>query len=154
DGPVAPGSYDFVGAATHEIGHALGFISGVDELDFADLFYFFGDPLPTDDELPYVSTLDLFRYSLNSLFLGGLDTPDWTIRDAGQSFSVAGGQPAMAPFSTGMFLGDGYQASHWKQGYGIGLMDPALQTGDRMFLSPTDLRAFDVIGYSVVPEPG
>jgi hypothetical protein len=30
---ISAGDYDFVGIATHELGHLLGFVSGVDVLD-------------------------------------------------------------------------------------------------------------------------
>jgi hypothetical protein len=50
--------------------------------------------------------------------------------------------------------GDGNQASHWKDFLGIGILDPTAFQGELMVLTDTDLRAFDVLGYTLVPEPG
>ena len=68
-------------------------------------------------------------------------------------FSVDGGTNAIALFANGIVLGDGRQASHWKDDLGIGIMDPSVAFGERLDISQTDLRAFDVMGYTVVPEP-
>ena len=49
------------------------------------------------------------------------------------------------------------QASHWTDMFAVGLMNPDLDMGIMLDLSPTDIDAFDVIGWdsiSAVPEPG
>ena len=69
---ITAGNYDFVGIATHEIGHALGFVSGVDTLDFNS------PPLDgpfSADQFTFVSSLDLFRYSASSTASGDLQNP-------------------------------------------------------------------------------
>jgi hypothetical protein len=61
--------------------------------------------------------------------------------------------------STGATLGDGRQASHWKDsaltGVRIGAMNPSIAAGQRFSLTSADLRALDLIGWDVqsVPEP-
>lgn len=40
---ITAGQFDFVGTATHEIGHVLGFISGVDILDLNSTIAFLPD---------------------------------------------------------------------------------------------------------------
>lgn len=165
---IADDTKDFTGAALHEIGHLLGFYSGVDTV---------GVLLPPEiggiggdqDDYWLVNTLDLFRYSPESLALG-MFVPDLSLPTPGSSpfrfFSVDGGMSPMVPFSTGTALmGDGKQASHWKDdafGPWWGLMDPTL--GDEfplthLFLTsaaglPFDVMAMDTIGWDVVPTPG
>lgn len=151
DDGISAGQFDFVGIATHEIGHALGFISGVDTLDInrpttgSMNFYSY--------QFTYVSPLDTFRYSTISSGING-GVVDFTIGSAGQYFSLDRGQTRIADFSTGSVYGDGRQASHWKDNLGIGLMDPTADFAESLRISNTDLRAFDVIGYTLVPEPG
>ncbi len=142
---ITPGQIDFVGAAAHELGHALGFISGVDDIDTAN-GAFPGGTFSSD-------LLDLFRYSSLSV-ASGAGITDYTADNRAKYFSVDGGATQVALFANGLVYGDGRQASHWKDNLGIGIMDPTAGFGERLDISGSDLRAFDVLGYTLVPEPG
>jgi hypothetical protein len=137
--------FDFIGIAAHEIGHSLGFISGVDFLDsttgLSDNFY------------TMVSPLDLFRYSSVSAAQGAID---FSASTTGKYFSINGGTASTVTFSTGVTFGDGRQASHWKDGLGLGIMDPTSAQGELLAIGANDRLAMDVIGWnlSAVPEPG
>ena len=137
---VGAGLQDFVGVAIHEMGHALGFISGVDDVDF-----YISNPLDLD-QFAVFNTLDLYRYSAaNTLNLGA---------GATAYFSLDGGTTNLGLFSTGSLHGDGRQASHWKDNLGLGIMDPtANPAGQINTVTALDLTAFDVIGWDLVPEP-
>jgi len=146
---------DFFGVAIHEIGHTLGFESGVDVLDVN------GNGEFSDDELPYVSALDFLRFSNESEFAGA--DIDWTADQRSKYFSIDGGLTPAASggshWSTGEFFGNGEQASHWLDGAGLGAMDPTTEFGLVNSISGYDLLALDVIGYNrsgfnAVPEPG
>ncbi|HXI71168.1 MAG TPA: NF038122 family metalloprotease [Verrucomicrobiae bacterium] len=141
---VAPGKIDFIGAAAHEIGHALGFISGVDDIDGLNGAYP-GDTFSSN-------LIDLFRYSALSLAQGAGVT-DYTADPREKFFSADGGLTSIALFADGINYGDGRQASHWKDNLGIGIMDPTAAYGETLNISGTDLRAFDVLGYTLVPIP-
>ena len=149
---ITAGAYDFVGIAVHEIGHALGFFSGVDELDTQSTGVFHDD-----DYFQYVYPLDLYRRSALSLANGGVDTLDWTAGNSGAYFSLDGGVTNLALFATGRIHGDGRQASHWKDNLGIGTMDPTAATGELLSITARDIQGFDVIGWNVAsssaPEP-
>jgi hypothetical protein len=140
---VTAGQFDFETAAAHEIGHALGFLSIVDGVEASD------GPQPVP-----VLTLDLFRFPFSPAGL-----PD----AAGFNVSARSVQPGVEAmfddidhelrFSTGTFLGDGRQASHWKAdeltGITIGVMDPTLSRGAVVPISAADRRALDVIGFEI-----
>jgi len=144
DDGIASNAIDFVGVATHEIGHALGFTSGVDTLDNLT------SPAP-DNALTYVSPLDLYRYSTASYADSSID---WTADKRTKYFSIDGGKTPLALFSTGAVNGDGRQASHWKDNYGFGIMDPTTAYGELDKISSLDITALDVIGFNVaIPEP-
>ncbi len=176
---ITAGMYDFVGVATHEIGHALGFISGVNVLDNFNA----NGNYQRDDQLTYVSPVDIFRYTALSAvtnadgltgtpgipnFTLGTYSPDFTpgggtLAPVNQYFSLDNGATSMAPLATGRNFGDGQQASHWKDNLTLGIMDPTSSPGERARFSVNDLRLFDVIGYTLrpgalesvsAPEPG
>jgi PEP-CTERM motif len=150
-------AYDFIGVATHEIGHALGFTSGVDTVD-----YYSGPTTGagTIDLNPYAifNTLDLYRYSASAdTLVSGTRVMDLA-QGGSPFFSLDGGTTNLALFSTGPYDGDGRQASHWKDNLGLGILDPTAAPGELLAITALDRRALDVIGWNLsaasAPEPG
>lgn len=146
DDGVDSNAFDFIGVATHEIGHALGFVSGVDTLD--------GNRGPQflDSQFTYIAPADLFRCSTASKAAGA--DIDFSADSREKSFSFDNCDTTLATFSTGVTYGDGRQASHWKDNLGIGILDPTAAYGEHMYISAMDLKMYDAIGWNVVPEPG
>lgn len=138
-------AFDFIGVATHEIGHALGFVSGVDVLDRN-----LTGPYP-EGAFAYVTPADLYRCTPESRAAGA--NLDWSADKRDKFFSLDNCQTQIARFSTGVTWGDGRQASHWKDNEHLGILDPTAGRGELLSISMLDLQMYDVIGWNVVPEP-
>ncbi|NJN22481.1 MAG: hypothetical protein HC812_16515 [Leptolyngbya sp. RL_3_1] len=124
---------DFLTMALHEIGHNLGFVSGLDGL--INTFTMHSGEQRTEG----ITALDLMRHS------DGDGISDLTFGDAAY-FSIDGGQTSMAEFEEG----NEYQASHWQRFQtALGIMDPTLGYKERTDISKLDLTAFDAIGWDV-----
>lgn len=153
---VSPGMIDFQTVAEHEIGHALGFISAVDGVDFMKNAGLTGETL--------ITPLDLFR------FRDGVAGQDPTTLAEFTSFPRYLNTGGVAIFDdlltetalgTGTLTGDGDEASHWKNddltGQLLGVMDGSLYGGEIHPITAADIRALDLIGYhyvvASVPEP-
>lgn len=173
---ISVGTQDFTSVAIHEIGHALGFVSGT---DFYDYYGGAGPgaaiPIAWDNE-SVMSVLDLFRYSTNGPNNAGFD-PATGKRylqldpNRGAGFSVNGTQFVQdgfnfGNFSTGRYNGDLQQASHWKDSTGfsdengcfvplprqVGIMDPTSGSCQMGIVTGLDFAAFDAIGYNLNPD--
>ena len=148
----------------------MGFFSGVDHIDFSGVG---GAPVHPAPDNPHdysdeaiFTVLDLFRTKPDTrdplIPLGQPATGfvlDWRFGPPGpfgKPFfsidSVAVDPLSKVPFSTGAFVGDGDQASHWAD-LPIGVMRPDLDPGLIVDVTELDVLAFDVIGWDLVPEP-
>lgn len=156
---IMEGFFDFVGVAIHEIGHALGFTSGVDILD-NNYDPSTGEVYTDADFDPFATVLDFTRCSARSE-ANGADI-DWRIGNFApgvndRNFSIngncSGADFVSDAWSTGRNYGDGQQASHWKDNHSIGIMDPTFDYQEIGHPTALDLLALDVIGWDTVPEP-
>ncbi len=149
DNGINSNQLDFVGTATHEIGHALGFISGNGEGSTApvtswDLFRFRPGTTPAT-----------FATAQRIMTIGGGSQVYYTT----QTFAVGGTSTNELGLSTGgpdPGLGDGdeNQSSHWKDddltGRYIGIMDPTIANGELMLTTENDFSAMETLGWNLV----
>jgi len=145
---------DFTATAIHEIGHALGFVSGVDAVDNA--------LLNNTNANVSIFPLDLFRFPADALPTTTAEfttfARDFFPPDAADFSDLAN----VWGLSTGVNFGDGNQASHWKDDNSdpsrfIGVMDPTSGFGEGYdHITYADERALGLIGWDLVqtPEPG
>jgi len=141
---IAAGNYDFIGVAVHEMGHALGYLSGAQDFDYS-----VGDGFLTDSYW-WGYGMDMFRYSAPGVL-------DWTF-GANSYFSIDGGVTPYEGgyFSTGDVHGDGWQASHWKAPNTcfnlLGIMNPYTCGGMTDVVQSLDLAALDAIGWNTAVD--
>ena len=138
---VSGGTFSFVDVVIHEVGHAMGFTSGVD--------------FRTND----IEALDIYRFQRTD---GSGDyNPDTTAefqttpRTADFNNPNDDANTDIISVEYRMSDGNPWQASHFReQGNNIGIMDPALAGGQtfnsRGFYSDADRNTFDAIGYDYV----
>jgi len=134
---------DFVGAAIHEIGHVLGFVSTVGYQELAPTF-----------------PVSLTTWDINRLIPGaGADftnAPRLLVSGGDHVHYSMEGELALSTGRPDGSGGDGNQASHWKDdGYTdeyIGIMDPTEPNGVVMTITDQDIRALDLMGYAVNHE--
>lgn len=153
---------DFLSTALHEIGHVLGFVSGIDQPGAVDKHVRSTDWYASDvsqqlgalrARAQYTTPLDLFRFDDQTAW-SGRHSLTYGNQGGDVFFSIDGGRSEIAEFATGENKGkngDGYQASHWKRqnGQPLGILDPDLRKGERANISALDLRLLDVIGWDV-----
>ena len=149
EGSIEDNELDFVSVAIHEVGHVLGFVSGIDDGDWLNVVTQANEEGKEikADKMKFATPMDLFRYS-------GESEVDFSM-GADSYFSIDGGKTNLGDFSTGEYQnmgGDGYQASHWKHSdsTALGIMDPALKQGQTREISNLDVTAMDVMGWDVV----
>lgn len=141
---IDPDKADFDAVACHEIGHVLGFVSYVGQLE-----------LNPDGPLA-LSIWDLFRVGAGTS-PEGFSTATRILSSGGAQYFYGGGDSyALStgrPDGTG---GDERQASHWRDDaiggdMRIGVLDPTLPIGRREAITLKDLEALDAFGYWVKP---
>jgi hypothetical protein len=134
---------DFDSVATHEIGHALGFLSESGGVVYAP-----------------PSIWDLFRFRPNAASLGTFATAQRIMSSGGTQVYFNGQTNTFGTqelrLSTGGpsgSAGDGNQSSHWKDdditGQYIGIMDPNIGSGETSPITTNDVNTLDSFGYSV-----
>lgn len=134
---------DFDSVATHEIAHALGFLSES------------GGPVYAP-----ASIWDLFRFRPGAANLGTFATAPRIMTSGGTQIYFNGqtntfGTQELKLSTGGPFgdAGDGNQSSHWKDDdltfQYIGIMDPTIGDGERNLITANDVNALDSFGYAV-----
>ena len=167
---IEPGQFDFESVVVHEIGHVLGFLSSTDRFTVGggpaviepttlDLFRF-RDVVGADNPRTPVA-FESLRRELRPATPAAIDfilQDDWNLPAI--EYPVEFGEPAnlVPPDTTNPldpFVPFGYQASHWLDsdlfGETIGVMVPTFAPQQIVPISNVDLRAFDLIGYNVLP---
>ena len=141
---------DFVGTVSHEIGHALGFLSAVDKID---------EQLDPNNPPPSPITIDIRPMDLFR-FPDSANPANW-VEFSNFARTITPGEDAVfddtaleLALATGFANGDGAQASHWQPNLpGFRLMDWNPVLDQQRDLTEDDLRVFGLIGFDRVDTP-
>jgi N-acetylneuraminic acid mutarotase len=151
DDGISSGRTDFDAVASHEIGHALGFISDS------------GDGVSSP-----VTPWDIFRFRPSAVSLATFGTVPRIMSQGGSQVFFGNQLTTYATLELGLSTGgsdpgpgdgDGRQSSHWRDDVllstrpYIGVMDPTLGSGLRRTISENDILAIDLFGYSIGAPP-
>jgi len=138
---------DFDAVATHEIGHALGFITGVGSRELS----------PTATTVPRL--WDLFRFRPGITLAGFATAPRVQLSGGEQVFFAGGNEFGLSTGRNNQTGGDQRQGSHWKEDDGtvgtgqyLGIMDPTIAGGTRKAITAAELSALDAFGFRVRPD--
>ena len=170
--PIGSTDLDFMSVVLHEIGHILGFTSGLDDPGWLNTVVNSyddkkGEVKISDGDSNIGNPLDLFRYSNDGLQAKG-DGQDWSFAGDDPYLSIDGGATRLVDFAAGEHdvdfqgdgvpehHGDGFQASHWVHDpvNPAGIFDGAITDGVRRNLTEVDLQAIDVIGWDRISASG
>lgn len=146
DNGINSSQLDFVGTATHEIGHALGFVSDAgagssSPLTSWDLFRLRSGAtpatFPTAQRIMNTSGTQVY-YTTQNFILSGSNTNELGLSTGGPDGDA----------------GDGNQSSHWKDddltGRYIGVMDPTIALGELMLTTENDFSAMEMLGWNLL----
>ncbi|WP_088239998.1 NF038122 family metalloprotease [Calothrix rhizosoleniae] len=141
---VDSNKFDILSVAQHEIGHNLGFLSGVDAFKLLDTQAKENGKLIDEKDTTLVSTMDLYRFSEESK---EKEVFDWS-NSSNTFFSIDGGKTKLGNFADGT----SYQTSHWSEkgdenGNPLGIMNPVIGRGEKLDITDLDLQVLDVIGW-------
>lgn len=136
---------DFEAVAVHELGHALGFISGVG-----------GRESSPSTAILAPSIWDFFRFRPGGLNAGVFGSGNRVQLAGGeQVYFIGDAELPLSTSTTGGTGGDGRQSSHWKDnsliGTYTGVMDPTAASGERLTITANDLTALNYMGYRINP---
>ena len=134
---------DFEGVVVHEIGHMLGFVSKVGDVE-----------LGATANAPAI--FDLFRFR-PGVTMDSFATEPRIVSSGGDHVYFTGGESlALSTGRDDATGGDRRSASHWKDdaltGTTRGIMDPTVKRGVQLQLTETDLAVLDILGYTLA-EP-
>lgn len=134
-----PDKLDFEAIALHELGHVLGFVSFVGEKEMS----------PSIEIEP--SIWDLFRVRPDAVNSDFATTQRILSSGGEQTFYAGGAKQALSTGRPDGAMGDGRQASHWKDdnltGQYRGVMDPTIAPGERQLITDNDLTVLEALGY-------